>query len=65
MTKISQLVSVGSGIASDDELIIRDVSDIATPNKKVTVANLALGLPGIADGSKGTLLLVLAELFGQ
>lgn len=53
MTKISQLVSVGSGIASDDELIIRDVSDIATPNKKVTVANLALGLPGIADGSKG------------
>ena len=53
MTKISQLADVGAGIASNDELIIRDVSDISTPNKKVTVANLALGLPGIPDGSKG------------
>jgi len=37
MTKISQLVDIGSGIAADDEFIIRDVSDGSTPNKKVTV----------------------------
>lgn len=53
MTKISQLADIGSGIASDDELVIRDVSDVSTPNKKVTIANLAFGLPGASDGDKG------------
>jgi hypothetical protein len=36
MTKISQLADVGANLASDDEFVIRDVSDNATPNKKVT-----------------------------
>lgn len=36
MTKISQLTDIGSGLASGDEFVIRDVSDVGTPNKKLT-----------------------------
>jgi hypothetical protein len=36
MTKISQLTDIGSGLASADEFVIRDVSDTGTPNKKLT-----------------------------
>ena len=46
MTKISQLVDIGSGIAADDEFIIRDVSDGSTPNKKVTVQYIFNGFFG-------------------
>lgn len=38
MTKISQLADIGSGLAANDEFIIRDVSDASTPNKKVTAS---------------------------
>jgi hypothetical protein len=52
MTKISQLTSIGTGLAADDEFIIRDVSDASTPNKKVTASGFfavasALGLTGV------------------
>jgi hypothetical protein len=48
MTKISQLSDIGTGLALNDEFIIRDVSDASTPNKKVTAsgffaAGVALG----------------------
>ena len=44
MTKISQLADIGAGLAAGDEFIIRDVSDVSTPNKKVTASGfLALG----------------------
>ena len=36
MTKISQLTDIGSGLASGDEFVIRDISDVGTPNKKLT-----------------------------
>lgn len=36
MTKISQLTDIGGSLAANDEFIIRDVSDVSTPNKKVT-----------------------------
>jgi hypothetical protein len=59
MTKISQLTDIGSGLASGDEFLIRDVSDVGTPNKKLTangfvnyVINQAsgVGFSQIADG---------------
>lgn len=34
MTKISQLVDLGANLAAGDEFVVRDVSDISTPNKK-------------------------------
>jgi hypothetical protein len=44
MTKISQLSDIGAGLAAGDEFIIRDISDVSTPNKKVTASGfLALG----------------------
>jgi hypothetical protein len=44
MTKISQLSDIGGGLAGNDEFIIRDVSDVSTPNKKVTASGfMALG----------------------
>jgi hypothetical protein len=44
MTKISQLTDIGAGLAAGDEFIIRDISDVSTPNKKVTASGfLALG----------------------
>jgi hypothetical protein len=51
MTKISQLADIGAGLAAGDEFIIRDVSDVSTPNKKVTASGFltlgsALGLFG-------------------
>jgi hypothetical protein len=51
MTKISQLTSIGTGLAADDEFIIRDVSDASTPNKKVTASGFfaianTLGITG-------------------
>jgi hypothetical protein len=61
MTKISQLSDIGNSLAADDEFIIRDVSDVSTPNKKVTASgffaiantlgitgfdNILAGLPG-------------------
>jgi hypothetical protein len=52
MTKISQLVDIGASLAANDELLIRDVSDGSTPNKKVTASGLfnvatALGFTGL------------------
>lgn len=52
MTKISQLSDIGSNLAVDDELVIRDVSDASTPNKKVTASGFfdvafALGIAGL------------------
>lgn len=38
MTKISQLSDIGGSLAAGDEFVIRDVSDISTPNKKVTAS---------------------------
>lgn len=38
MTKISQLSDLGGSLAAGDEFIVRDVSDISTPNKKVTAS---------------------------
>jgi hypothetical protein len=44
MTKISQLSDIGGGLAGNDEFIIRDVSDVSTPNKRVTASGfMALG----------------------
>jgi hypothetical protein len=44
MTKISQLSDIGGGLAGNDEFIIRDVSDVSTPNKKVTASGfMAIG----------------------
>lgn len=40
MTKISQLVDLGANLAADDVFVVRDVSDISTPNKKVTSSGL-------------------------
>jgi len=40
MTKISQLTNIGSALAADDEFVVRDVSDISTPNKKVTSSGI-------------------------
>jgi hypothetical protein len=52
MTKISQLTDIGASLAANDELLIRDVSDASTPNKKVTASGLfnvatALGFTGL------------------
>jgi hypothetical protein len=52
MTKISQLVDIGASLAANDELLIRDVSDGSTPNKKVTASGFfnvatALGFTGL------------------
>jgi hypothetical protein len=52
MTKISQLDDIGTGLAANDEFIIRDVSDASNPNKKVTASGFfaiasALGLTGL------------------
>ena len=44
MTKISQLSSIGDSLAVDDQFIIRDVSDISTPNKSVTVSGITRAL---------------------
>ena len=41
MTKISQLTDLGAGLAAGDEFIVRDVSDVSTPNKKVTASGFA------------------------
>lgn len=41
MTKISQLSDIGAGLAAADEFIVRDVSDVSTPNKKVTASGFA------------------------
>ena len=38
MTKISQLSDIGGSLAAGDEFVIRDISDISTPNKKVTAS---------------------------
>lgn len=38
MTKISQLTDLGANLAAGDEFVVRDVSDISTPNKKVTAS---------------------------
>lgn len=38
MTKISQLGDISGSLAAGDEFVIRDVSDISTPNKKVTAS---------------------------
>ena len=38
MTKISQLTDLGAGLAAGDEFIVRDVSEVSTPNKKVTAS---------------------------
>jgi hypothetical protein len=40
MTKISQLTNIGSALAGDDEFVVRDASDIFTPNKKVTSSGI-------------------------
>jgi hypothetical protein len=40
MTKISQLTNIGSALAADDEFVVRDVSDVSTPNKKVTSSGI-------------------------
>jgi hypothetical protein len=40
MTKISQLTNIGSALAGDDEFVVRDVSDVSTPNKKVTSSGI-------------------------
>jgi hypothetical protein len=40
MTKISQLTNIGSALAGDDEFVVRDVSDISTPNKKATSSGI-------------------------
>ena len=45
MTKISQLSSIGDSLAVDDQFLIRDVSDISTPNKSVTVSGITRALP--------------------
>lgn len=52
MTKISQLTDIGGSLAANDEFIIRDVSDISTPNKKVTASGFfnvatSLGFTGL------------------
>lgn len=52
MTKISQLSDIGGSLASDDEFVIRDVSDASTPNKKVTASGFftygaALGIVSV------------------
>ena len=44
MTKISQLSSIGDSLAIDDQFIIRDVSDVSTPNKSVTISGIARAL---------------------
>ena len=44
MTKISQLSSIGDSLAVDDQFIIRDVSDVSTPNKSVTVSGITRAL---------------------
>lgn len=59
MTKISQLTDIGTGLAPNDEFIIRDVSDASTPNKKVTASGFfvvasALGLTGLDRITNGT-----------
>lgn len=59
MTKISQLTDIGTGLAPNDEFIIRDVSDASTPNKKVTASGFfvvasALGLAGLDRITNGT-----------
>lgn len=38
MTKISQLTDLGASLAAGDEFVVRDISDISTPNKKVTAS---------------------------
>lgn len=58
MTKISQLTDIGSGLAPNDEFIIRDVSDASTPNKKVTASGFfvvasALGITGFDNITAG------------
>jgi hypothetical protein len=59
MTKISQLTDIGTGLAPDDEFVIRDVSDGSTPNKKVTASGFfvvasALGLSGLDRVTAGS-----------
>jgi hypothetical protein len=44
VTKISQLSSIGDSLAVDDQFIIRDVSDVSTPNKSVTVSGITRAL---------------------
>jgi hypothetical protein len=48
VTKISQLTSIGDGLAVDDQFLIRDISDATTPNKSVTVSGITRAL---VDGS--------------
>ena len=44
MTKISQLSSIGDSLAIDDQFIIRDVSDVSTPNKSITISGITRAL---------------------
>jgi hypothetical protein len=44
VTKISQLSSIGDSLSVDDQFIIRDVSDVSTPNKSVTVSGITRAL---------------------
>jgi hypothetical protein len=40
MTKISQLSDIGIGLDGLDEFVVRDASDVSTPNKKVTASGV-------------------------
>ena len=44
MTKISQLSSVGDSLSTSDQFLIRDVSDIAAPNKSATISGMTRAL---------------------
>ena len=44
MTKISQLLSVGDFLSTSDQFLIRDVSDIAAPNKSATISGMTRAL---------------------
>ena len=44
MTKISQLSSIGDSLAIGDQFLIRDIDDVGSPNKSVTVSGITRAL---------------------
>jgi hypothetical protein len=44
VTKISQLSSIGDSLAIGDQFLIRDIDDVGSPNKSVTVSGITRAL---------------------